>query len=76
MTTPRRGVRVLFWSELFPPYIGGNELVAAGLLPRAIRKLSESYPGITVRVYDGVASTVVGKPTERTQCHLRQHLFA
>ncbi len=32
--------------------------VAAGLLPRAIRKLSESYPGITVRVFDGVASTV------------------
>jgi DNA-binding transcriptional LysR family regulator len=32
--------------------------VAAGLLPRAIRKLSESYPGISVRVYDGVASTV------------------
>ena len=27
-------------------------------LPRAIRKLSESYPGITVRVFDGVASTV------------------
>ena len=25
--------------------------VAAGLLPRAIRKLSESYPGITVRVH-------------------------
>src|SRR5688572_22177688 len=32
--------------------------VAAGLLPRAIRKLSEAYPGITVRVFDGVASTV------------------
>jgi DNA-binding transcriptional LysR family regulator len=32
--------------------------VAAGLLPRAIRRLSESYPGIAVRVYDGVASTV------------------
>jgi len=32
--------------------------VAAGLLPRAIRTLSESSPGITVRVYDGVASTV------------------
>lgn len=32
--------------------------VAAGLLPRAIKKLSESYPGITVRVYDGVAMTV------------------
>ena len=32
--------------------------VAAGLLPRAIRKLSESFPGITVRVFDGVASTV------------------
>jgi LysR family transcriptional regulator, carnitine catabolism transcriptional activator len=32
--------------------------VAAGLLPRAIRKLSESYPGITVRVFDGVASRV------------------
>ncbi|HTG88777.1 MAG TPA: LysR family transcriptional regulator [Vicinamibacterales bacterium] len=32
--------------------------VAAGLLPRAIKKLTEEYPGITVRVYDGVASTV------------------
>ena len=32
--------------------------VAAGLLPRAIKKLSESNPGITVRVYDGVAVTV------------------
>jgi LysR family transcriptional regulator, carnitine catabolism transcriptional activator len=32
--------------------------VAAGLLPRAIKILSESYPGITVRVFDGVASTV------------------
>ncbi len=32
--------------------------VAAGILPRAIKKLSESYPGITVRVYDGVAATV------------------
>jgi LysR family transcriptional regulator, carnitine catabolism transcriptional activator len=32
--------------------------VAASLLPRAIRKLSESYPGITVRVFDGVASAV------------------
>lgn len=32
--------------------------VAAGLLPRAIRALSESFPGITVRVYDGVAVTV------------------
>jgi DNA-binding transcriptional LysR family regulator len=32
--------------------------VAAGLLPRAIKKLTEEYPGITVRIYDGVASTV------------------
>ena len=32
--------------------------VAASLLPRAIKRLSESYPGITVRVYDGVALTV------------------
>ena len=32
--------------------------VAAGLLPRAIKKLSESYPGITVRIYDEVAVTV------------------
>ena len=32
--------------------------IAAGLLPRAIKRLSESYPGITVRVFDGVASTV------------------
>jgi DNA-binding transcriptional LysR family regulator len=32
--------------------------VAAGLLPRAIKKLTEEYPGITIRVYDGVASTV------------------
>ena len=34
--------------------------VAAGILPRAIRKLSESYPGITVRVFDGMASAVAG----------------
>lgn len=34
MTRPRRpGARVLFWSELFRPYIGGNEVVAAKLLP-------------------------------------------
>src|SRR4030042_5953155 len=26
--------RVLFWSELFWPYIGGAEVFAAGLLPR------------------------------------------
>ena len=32
--------------------------VAARLLPRAIKTLSESFPGITVRVYDGVAVTV------------------
>jgi DNA-binding transcriptional LysR family regulator len=32
--------------------------VSAGLLPRAIKRLSESYPGISVRVYDGVASAV------------------
>jgi DNA-binding transcriptional LysR family regulator len=32
--------------------------VAAGLLPRAIRMLSEAYPGITVRVFDGMASAV------------------
>ena len=32
--------------------------VAARLLPRAIKQLSESFPGITVRVYDGVAVTV------------------
>ena len=32
--------------------------VAAGLLPRAIKKLAEEYPGITVRVHDGVAVTV------------------
>jgi DNA-binding transcriptional LysR family regulator len=32
--------------------------VAAGLLPRAIKMLAQSYPGITVRVYDGVAVTV------------------
>jgi LysR family carnitine catabolism transcriptional activator len=32
--------------------------MAAVLLPRAIKKLAESYPGITVRVHDGVAGTV------------------
>jgi LysR family carnitine catabolism transcriptional activator len=32
--------------------------VAAGLLPRAIKKLAGEYPGITVRVHDGVAVTV------------------
>lgn len=32
--------------------------MAAALLPRAIRTLSESHPGITVRVRDGVAGTV------------------
>jgi DNA-binding transcriptional LysR family regulator len=32
--------------------------MAAALMPKAIRKLSESYPGITVRVQDGVAATV------------------
>jgi DNA-binding transcriptional LysR family regulator len=32
--------------------------VAAGLLPRAIKKLVGEYPGITVRVHDGVAVTV------------------
>ena len=32
--------------------------MAAALLPKAIRKLSESYPGITVRIQDGVAATV------------------
>lgn len=33
MMGPPRGVRVLFWSELFRPYIGGNETMAAELLP-------------------------------------------
>ena len=32
--------------------------IAAGILPRAITALAHSYPGITVRVYDGVALTV------------------
>jgi LysR family transcriptional regulator, carnitine catabolism transcriptional activator len=32
--------------------------VAAGLLPRAIKQLAEVYPGITVRVHDGVAVIV------------------
>jgi len=32
--------------------------MAAALMPKAIRKLSQSYPGITVRVQDGVAATV------------------
>jgi DNA-binding transcriptional LysR family regulator len=32
--------------------------IAARLLPRAIKTLAESFPGITVRVYDGVAVTV------------------
>jgi hypothetical protein len=34
MTRPGRpGVRALFWSELFRPYIGGNETLADRLLP-------------------------------------------
>ena len=32
--------------------------LSAVLLPRAIRRLAESSPGITVRVHDGVAATV------------------
>jgi DNA-binding transcriptional LysR family regulator len=32
--------------------------MAASLLPRAIKRLSASYPGITVRVHDGVAAEV------------------
>jgi DNA-binding transcriptional LysR family regulator len=32
--------------------------MAAWLLPKAIRELAVSYPGITVRVHDGVAATV------------------
>ncbi len=32
--------------------------MSAALLPRAIKTLSESYPGITVRVHDGVAAKV------------------
>lgn len=32
--------------------------MAAAVLPRAIKKLSVSYPGITVRVHDGVAARV------------------
>lgn len=32
--------------------------MAASLLPRAIKRLSASYPGITVRVRDGVAAEV------------------
>jgi DNA-binding transcriptional LysR family regulator len=32
--------------------------IAARLLPKAIKTLAESFPGITVRVYDGVAVTV------------------
>lgn len=46
MTTPRRGVRVLFWSELFPPYVGGNEMVAAGLLP-ALRDRGHEFAVVT-----------------------------
>jgi glycogen(starch) synthase len=46
MTTPRRGVRVLFWSELFPPYVGGNEMVAAGLLP-ALRARGHEFAVVT-----------------------------
>jgi glycosyltransferase involved in cell wall biosynthesis len=46
MTTPRCGVRVLFWSELFPPYIGGNEMVAAGLLP-ALRDRGHEFSVVT-----------------------------
>lgn len=32
--------------------------MSAAILPRAIKKLSQSYPGITVRVQDGVAAKV------------------
>jgi len=32
--------------------------MSAAILPRAIKKLSELYPGITVRVQDGVAAKV------------------
>jgi DNA-binding transcriptional LysR family regulator len=32
--------------------------MAAALLPKAIKRLSASYPGITVRVHDGVAAEV------------------
>lgn len=32
--------------------------MAAALMPKAIQKLAESYPGIAVRVQDGVAATV------------------
>jgi LysR family transcriptional regulator, carnitine catabolism transcriptional activator len=32
--------------------------MTAWLLPRAIKRLSQSYPGITVRVHDGVAAEV------------------
>lgn len=41
-----RGLRVLFWSELFPPYIGGNEVVAAGLLP-ALRDRGHEFTVVT-----------------------------
>jgi LysR family carnitine catabolism transcriptional activator len=32
--------------------------MSAAILPRAIKRLAESYPGIRVRVHDGVAATV------------------
>jgi glycogen synthase len=38
MRLGRGGARVLFWSDLFWPYIGGNEIMSARLLPALRRK--------------------------------------
>jgi glycogen(starch) synthase len=39
-------MRVLFWSELFSPYIGGNEALAAKLLP-ALRRRGHDFSVVT-----------------------------
>lgn len=43
---PPRGGRVLFWSELFWPYIGGNETLTADLLP-ALRDRGHDFAVVT-----------------------------
>lgn len=47
MRNPERpGARVLFWSELFWPYIGGNEAVSARLVP-ALRDKGHEFTVVT-----------------------------
>jgi glycogen synthase len=47
MKSPERpGTRVLFWSELFWPYIGGNEAVSARLVP-ALRDKGYDFTVVT-----------------------------